>query len=676
MRRFIMTVMLLCMVSLMVACVSKNDKGEETMTEYNNYLTNLGEFPITFKYDGKSYRGFKEDFSEVKRDRYDKDSNGKVTVVYMTHEPSGAEFRLETCVYKDYNAWDYTLYITNNTDKTTGVFSDINAIDMYFKGEDPIIKGISGDLGKDMYSPYEIKLVDGVTFSRESTSGRPTHGVFPYFKLEYGKGGSFIAIGWPGCWKMQASANGDEVHFSGGQMDISTYLNPGETIRTPLVAILNFNTRDDNSNLNIWRKWFIDCNMRKVNGENMPPLFVDFALTQGLTTNDIIRKIKAYADHGVPLDCYWMDAGWYTDAEGNTVEWPLTGTLMIDEKRFPDRFASISEELAKTGGKLLLWFEPEVVRVNKDQFLNNINDFDPSWFLGTAAKGTWLEGQLMDLGNPQCREWILNRITKIIKEANIAIYRQDFNVDPGPVWREHDTENRTGYIENRYVMGYLEMWDTIIETFPEIWIDSCASGGGRNDLETMRRSVPLQISDYWDGNPDGYDERQATMLTVMQWFPYIKFWIYGDDSAGSLTYRARSCYTQIFPLSVNTMSKSTDWDLVKKLVNEWRKVSTYFYDDFYPLTPWNNSSAEWRAYQYFSPERDSGVAQVFRPSESTEPQKNIRFHGVNPDRMYRVYDTDGTFETTVSGKVLLDEGLTLTLPEVRYAMVLFIENAE
>ena len=45
-------------------------------------------------------------------------------------------------------------------------------------------------------------------------------------------------------------------------------------------------------------------------------------------------------------------------------------------------------------------------------------------------------------------------------------------MDPGPVWREHDTENRTGYIENRYVMGYLEMWDTIIETFPEIWIDS------------------------------------------------------------------------------------------------------------------------------------------------------------------------------------------------------------
>jgi alpha-galactosidase len=31
---------------------------------------------------------------------------------------------------------------------------------------------------------------------------------------------------------------------------------------------------------------------------------------------------------------------------------------------------------------------------------------------------------------------------------------------------------------------------------PQLRIDSCASGGRRNDLETMRRAVPLWRSDY------------------------------------------------------------------------------------------------------------------------------------------------------------------------------------
>lgn len=652
---------------------------DKTMTQYNHFITDLSTFPLSFTYDGTPYTGFGADFCETARESRDNGRGGTATVITMTHTSSGAEFRLETAVYPGYSAWDYTLYITNKSGARTGVFSDINAVDLHVRGSDPAVKGISGDCGKDMYSPYEQKLRRGRDFVRESVSGRPTHGVFPYFKLEYGEGGSFVCIGWSGTWRAQAQAEDGGARFTGGQRGLATYLEPGETIRTPLIAILNYDTRDDIRNANLWRRWFIDCNMRRVDGELMPPMFTDWTMSQGTSTDRIVRKIRGYENHGVPLDCYWMDAGWYTNASGQTVEWTQTGTLAIDESRFPDHFKDISAELKRTGGKLLLWFEPEVVRVDKQQFLDNIPDFKEEWMLGTALPGTWLEGQLLDLGNEDCRAWIANRIHTILRDADIAVYRQDFNVDPAPVWQQHDSEGRTGFCENQYVMGYLALWDGIIEAFPSIWIDSCASGGGRNDLETMRRSVPLQISDYWDGglgdpSYDGYDERQATMLTVMQWFPYIKYWIFGDDSVGSLTYRARTCFTQCFPLSVNTMSKDTDWELVRKLVDEWRMVSSYCYDDFYPLTPWDNSTTAWRAYEYFDPDKNSGAAQVFRPSESKEDTKTIRLMGVKPDAVYHVYDTDGTFDTTVTGQELLETGLTLTLPEARYAMVLCIEG--
>jgi hypothetical protein len=50
------------------------------------------------------------------------------------------------------------------------------------------------------------------------------------------------------------------------------------------------------------------------------------------------------------------------------------------------------------------------------------------------------------------------------------------------------------------VQGYLQYWDDILARNPRICIDSCASGGRRDDLATMRRSVPLHSSDFGCGN--------------------------------------------------------------------------------------------------------------------------------------------------------------------------------
>lgn len=673
----IIALLLTAIICLPLVCCNTEDDGNTKQPEYEGIIEKLQDFPISFKYGNEEYKGFGKDFEETKpRTTENKDNGGVMTVVYMKHKPSGTDFRLETCVYEEYNAWDYTLYITNNTQETTDKFSSINAIDIVFEGSNPVMKGIQGDLGKDMYKPYAIALNKDTTFTRESTSGRPTHAVFPYFNLEYGNGGTFIAIGWPGCWKAQATANGGKTNFVGGQLDISTVLEPGDTIRTPLIAMLNYEGRDEMVNMNKWRDWFIDCNMHKVDDKPMEPLLIDFSLAQGMTTTQVLKVIRGWAAHDINLDCYWLDAGWYARPDGSPIAgWPETGTLIIDEKRFPDKFANISQELSKTDGKFLLWFEPEVVRVDKQSFLDNMTDFDEDWFLGTAFEGSWLEGQLMDLGNEGCREWITNRIIKILKEANVSIYRQDFNVDPAPVWRLHDTDEKTGFVENQYVMGYLDMWDTLLAQVPGLRIDSCASGGGRNDLESMRRAVAMQNSDYWDGNAAGYDERQATMISFVQWLPYTKFWMYGDDSVGSFTYRARSCYAGMLALDVNIMSKKTDWNLIKKLVDEWRFISQYCYADYYPLTEWSNATDVWRGWEYFDSTKNSGYAQLFRAADSPVSEQLIKVYGLQADCQYRIYDTDGTFDTVVSGKVLMEEGLNIQLPTPLYAMVIYIQPA-
>ncbi len=53
-----------------------------------------------------------------------------------------------------------------------------------------------------------------------------------------------------------------------------------------------------------------------------------------------------------------------------------------------------------------------------------------------------------------------------------------------------------------------------------MWIDSCASGGRRNDLETLRTpAVPLHYTDHSYGN---HPLKLGHARYMHQWIPYFK----------------------------------------------------------------------------------------------------------------------------------------------------------
>ena len=323
------------------------------------------------------------------------------------------------------------------------------------------------------------------------------------------------------------------------------------------------------------------------------------------------------------------------------------------------------------GGKVMLWFEAEVMRCNPDDFVNNMEGFKREWFLGTAARGSWLQGELFDLGNPECVTWLLNRIYKVLDEGNIDMLRSDFNVNPGEVWSYADELFKFGFRENQYVQGYLSMWDQILARYPSMMIDSCASGGGRNDIETMRRSVPLHISDFWDGNDDGFDERQTCMLALPQWLPYFKLEVHA--TAPATVYNYRSSMAPWFILSVPYEDPDADWALAASAEAEWRELSKYYYSDFYPLTDFSKSPEAWRAWEYYDPSSRSGAVQLFRGPESGEPEITLKFYGVDNGK-YRLRSANGSFDVTVSGRQL-KKGYAFILPDAGSCDIIFFGPA-
>ncbi len=148
----------------------------------------------------------------------------------------------------------------------------------------------------------------------------------------------------------------------------------------------------------------------------------------------------------------------------------------------------VSERAHAAGTKFILWFEPERVTMNSWLAANH-----PEWLLprpGEALKLGPKDNRLLNLGDPRARTWLVDYLDAMFKSDGIDVLRTDFNFDPLRYWASGDAPDRQGLTENRYVTGLLAYWDELLRRDPERWIDTCASGGRRLDLETLRRAAP------------------------------------------------------------------------------------------------------------------------------------------------------------------------------------------
>jgi alpha-galactosidase len=393
---------------------------------------------------------------------------------------------------------------------------------------------------------------------------------------------------------------------------------------------------------NVWRRWMLAHNLPRPGGKPLAPQMPAVSGNQfpGLLCNESDENLylDRFAEEKIKLDYWWMDAGWYL----NKGDWTSTGTWEVDRKRFPRGLRYVTDHARTRGTKSIVWFEPE--RVTAGSWLA---DNHPEWVLGGK------DGGLLDLGNPEAWRWCVERIDKILVDEGIDAYRQDFNMDPLGYWRAHDTPDRQGITENHHVTGYLAFWDELLRRHPGMLIDSCASGGHRNDLETMRRSVPLLRSDYIF-DPIG---EQGHTYGLASWIPY-----YGTGFIDFDTYIFRSTMCPNTTLSCDARRHDIDWPLLRKLIAQWRSVAPNMLGDYYPLTRYSLDADSWMAWQFDRPEAGDGMVQAFRRKDSVFETARFALRGLDRHAAYLVRDLDAPRGRRMTGADLLDRGVPVTIP--------------
>jgi alpha-galactosidase len=304
----------------------------------------------------------------------------------------------------------------------------------------------------------------------------------------------------------------------------------------------------------------------------------------------------------------------------------------------------------------LLWFEPERVAAGTWLAENH-----PEWILGGK------NGGLLNFGNPDVLKWITNHVDRILTQEGIDLYRQDFNMDPLSYWRAADAPDRQGITEIRHLTNLLAYWDELKRRHPQMLIDECASGGRRNDLEMMRRAVPLWRSDR-TMEPVG---QQSMTYGISMWIPFFgtgtvawggaTYFVTGVTPVESYGFWSSACPS--LNLLFDVREKGLDYEKIRRLTAQWREIMPAYYGDYYPLTKTSRDPGAWIAWQFDQPEQGAGVVQAFRRSESVYESARLKLRGLDPQARYQFTRLDPPRQFELSGGELLQRGLPVAIEE-------------
>lgn len=565
--------------------------------------------------------------------------------------------------FKRYPAVEWLLEFENRGTQDTPLLEDVQALDVQLRtgcSRKPVrLHHLVGDVcGERSFLPLETELEPGRPLSLGPAGGRSSNGAFPFFNLQYGDEGLLAAIGWSGQWKAALERSGaGPTTLRAGLEKSSLRLHPGEKIRSPRILLLPWHG-DRLAAHNRFRRLLLFDYAPRLDGRplRMPVALQSYDRYSGTRPDwgtEATQLQAAKAAHELGCDTHWLDAAWFEGGFPDGV-----GNWFCPPKQYPNGLKPISDACHQLGLKFLVWFEPE--RVAPGTLIAREH---PDFVLGPGPGG------LFKLSDPVARAWLTDLLSRRIADFGIDVYRNDFNIDPLGFWRQADPPDRQGATESHYVEGQYALWDDLRAAHPGLWIDNCASGGRRIDLESCRRSVPLWHSD--TGCSIGHaDWNQTHAYGLSLYVP-----LFGACAWTPAAYDLRSAATAGVICQFAVLDADFPMTSARAALEEVKLNRKFWYGDFYPLTPCTLGPAALIAYQFHRADLDAGIVLAFRRAECPYPVLQTGLHALHPETAYQVDFIDEAHASqrrSLTGQELMSD-FELRLPKrgasllVRYA---------
>ena len=374
-------------------------------------------------------------------------------------------------------------------------------------------------------------------------------------------------------------------------------------------------------------------------------------------TNKIISLIEEAKKLGIELVV--LDDGWFgkrSDDKTSLGDWNIN-LEKIDLKKVIDYAHSNKMKFG-------IWVEPEMISPDSALFRNH-----PEFALyNRNIKPTLFRHQLpLDLTNPKVVDFIYESISKIFRNYKIDYCKWDFNRYLSEIGSLYLGKDKEGEIYHRFILGSYKLLENFVNEFPNVLLETCASGGGRFDLGMLYYSPQI-----W-----GSDETDPTARVEIQ---YSTNFFYPLSTIGAhvsarpyLTYQDKAIISafgtfgyELDPLKLSKEDKDKIIE-INKLIKEWHHVVTL--GDYYALkSPIEGNYASWMVVS-----KNKREALVFHFNFRREPTyaRYIKLYGLDPD----LYYFNSLTNTIYKGEFYLRVDLNISAPLNEGTTMLFILKA-
>jgi alpha-galactosidase len=345
-------------------------------------------------------------------------------------------------------------------------------------------------------------------------------------------------------------------------------------------------------------------------------------------------RLAALADVAaeIGVERFVIDDGWFGSRRDDRSG---LGDWYVSEQVWPDGLGPIARHVHALGMELGLWFEPEMINLDSD-----LARAHPDWVLGTPGRMPPPERnqQVLDVAHPDAYAYLLERMSALISELDLAYLKWDHNRDVAdPVHRGGPRAGRPA-VRDQTLAAYRLMAE-LRERHPGLEIESCSSGGSRIDLGVLEHTDRVWASDCIDPL-----ERIGIVSGISTLLP---FELIGTHVASAHSHTTGRQHALAFRCAIALLGHAgLEWDLTSCSADVRAQLAAWvaLVKSVRPLLHSGelvriDRAADPATVLYGVVATDRGEALFSLVRRATSPRYGtvpLRFAGLDPDRRYHL----------------------------------------
>ncbi|MEM8621020.1 MAG: alpha-galactosidase [Actinomycetota bacterium] len=272
-------------------------------------------------------------------------------------------------------------------------------------------------------------------------------------------------------------------------------LEPGESYRTPDVIAVHGDGLTPAS-------WGFHRTVRRRGPQRTAPRPVVANTWEAMYFDHDPVAVRALADAAaaVGVERLVLDDGWFGGRRDDTAG---LGDWVVSADVYPDGLAPLIDHVRGLGMEFGIWVEPEMVNTDSELYRAH-----PDWVLADHRRAPVLgRNQLvLDISRDDAFAYVLGQLDALLAEHDIAYVKWDMN-------RPHVAPAAFGAPgTRRQTLAMYRLLDELRERHPDVEFETCSGGGGRIDLEILRRAERVWASDCIDPLERQVIQRGLSML--------------------------------------------------------------------------------------------------------------------------------------------------------------------